>query len=241
MTTALDMVAANVSDANLSSAWSAFTWTVRRDVVLALRSRAEVLLALVFFVVVASLFPLGVGPEPKTLSIIAPGVVWVCALLACLLSLPRLFASDYADGTLEQMLLAPSPLLALIIGKVCAHWITTGLPLALVAPLIGLQFGLHPNELVTLLVSLALGTPILSFLGAIGAALTLGVRAGGVLIALLVLPLYAPVLIFGAGAVGATQISMSAAGHLSVLGAGLLIAIVTAPWAVAVSLRIAVE
>jgi heme exporter protein B len=192
-------------------------------------------------VIVASLFPLGVGPEPKMLATIAPGVVWVCALLACLLSLPRLFATDYADGTLEQILIAPCPLLALVGGKVCAHWLTTGLPLALAAPLIGVQFGLGSDELWVLLASLALGTPVLSLLGAIGAALTLGLRAGGVLIALLVLPLYAPVLIFGAGAVAATHIGLNAGGHLSLLGGGLLIALVAAPWAIAASLRIAVE
>jgi heme exporter protein B len=241
MTAVLHLEAASAPREVSVGAWSAFRWSVRRDVVLALRSRAEVLLALVFFVVVASLFPLGVGPEPKILATIAAGVVWVCALLACLLSLPRVFSGDYADGTLEQMLLAPAPLLAVIGGKVFAHWLTTGVPLALMAPLIGLQFGLRADELGVLLVSLLLGTPILSFLGAIGAALTLGLRASGVLIALLVLPLYAPVLIFGAGAVSATQIGLSPTGHLSLLAAGLLIGVVGAPWAIAAAVRIAVE
>jgi heme exporter protein B len=206
-----------------------------------MRSRSEVLLALGFFVLVGSLFPLGIGPEPRMLAAIASGVVWVCALLACLLSLSRLFAADFADGTLEQMLITPYSFLALIAGKLCAHWLTTGFPLALVAPLLGVQFGLDVRELLVLLASLALGTPTLSLLGGIGAALTLGLRAGGALVALLVLPLYAPVLIFGAGAVAAVHIGMSPSGHLSLLAASLLLSLLGAPWAILAGLKIAIE
>ena len=212
-----------------------------RDLLAALRRRADVVTTLIFFVIVASLFPLGVGPETALLRMLGPGVVWVAALLASMLALGRLFASDHADGTLEQLTLAPQPLSLLVLAKIAAHWLTTGLPLVVVAPLLGFQFDLSTDALLILLASLLLGTPTLSLIGAIGAALTLGLRGGGALLSLLVLPLYVPVLIFGAGAVEAGAAGLGAAAHLSLLGALLLIALVFAPWATAVALRIAVE
>ncbi|MHB1232472.1 MAG: heme exporter protein CcmB [Burkholderiales bacterium] len=214
---------------------------IRRDLLLAYRRRADVLTTLFFFVIVVSLFPLGVGPEMKTLRLIAPGVVWVAALLASMLSLHRLFAADYQDGTLEQMLLAPQPLAAIVLGKIVAHWMVSGLPLALMAPLLGLQFDLPPAALGVLFLALLLGTPVLSLIGAIGAALTLGLRGGGVLLSLLVLPLYIPALIFGAGAVEAYVVGVSPEGHLSLLGALLIFSGLAAPWVTALALRIAME
>jgi len=214
---------------------------VARDLLIALRHRSDVLTTFFFFVIVVSLFPLGVGPEPDTLREIAPGVVWVAALLAAMLSLARMFGTDYADGTLEQLVLTPQPLVVLVMAKVAAHWLTTGLPLVLIAPALGLQFDLPADALATLLLSLLIGTPVLSLIGAVGAALTLGVRGGAALTSLLVLPLYVPVLIFGAGAVAATATGTGAAGHLSLLGAMLMIALVFAPWATAVALKISLE
>lgn len=218
-----------------------FIAVVRRDLLLAFRRRADVLTTLFFFVIVVSLFPLGVGPEMKTLRIIAPGVVWVAALLASMLSLQRLFAADYQDGTLEQMLLSPQPLALIVLGKIVAHWMVSGLPLAFMAPLLGLQFDLPPAALGIMFVALLLGTPILSLLGAVGAALTLGLRGGGVLLSLLVLPLYIPALIFGAGAVEAHIAGVSPEGHLSLLAALLIVTGLATPWVTALSLRIAME
>jgi heme exporter protein B len=216
-------------------------YIVARDVLLAMRRRADVATTLFFFVIVASLFPLGVGPDPKLLRIMAPGILWVGALLASMLSLGRLFAEDYADGSLEQLVLAPEPLALVVIGKVMAHWLVSGLPLVLISPVIALQFDLPAEAMGTLLLALLLGTPVLSLIGAIGAALTVGVRGGGVLVSLLVLPLYVPVLIFGAGAVDASAIGMSASAHLSILGALLLGGMALAPWATAAALRISLE
>lgn len=218
-----------------------FVTIIRRDLLLAYRRRSDVLTTLFFFVIVVSLFPLGVGPEMKTLRLIAPGVVWVAALLASMLSLNRLFAADHQDGTLEQMLLAPQPLALIVLGKIVAHWLVSGLPLALMAPVLGMQFDLPPEALGILFFALLLGTPVLSLIGAIGAALTLGLRGGGVLLSLLVLPLYIPALIFGAGAVEAYIAGVSPEGHLSLLGALLILTGLTAPWVAAVALRIAME
>jgi len=214
---------------------------VRRDLTLAVRRRTDVLTTLFFFVIVVSLFPLGVGPDMDTLRTMGPGVVWVAALLASMLSLGRMFAADHADGTLEQMLVAPYPLALLVLGKVAAHWLASGLPLVLMAPFLGLQYGLAPSALKVLVLSLLLGTPCLSLLGAIGAALTLGVRGGGALVALLVLPLYVPVLIFGAGAVESYVTGLGAEGHLSLLAAILVLAAAFTPWATAAALRIALD
>jgi heme exporter protein B len=220
---------------------SAIRCVVARDLTLAGRRLADVLTTLFFFVIVVSLFPLGVGPEPDVLRGIAPGVVWVAALLASMLALGRLFTGDYADGTLEQLLLAPQPLAVLVLSKVAAHWLVTGAPLVLMAPLLGLQFGLNGDLLVTLLMTLLLGTPALSLVGAVGAALTLGLRGGGVLVSLLVLPLYVPVLIFGAGAVEAVASGLGAEAHMSLLGAFLVLALCFGPWVTAAALRISLE
>jgi len=220
---------------------SALLAIVRRDLLLAMRRKSEVLTALFFFIIVVSLFPLGIGPEPQLLKKIAPGVLWVAALLATMLSLNRLFATDHADGTLEQLVLSPTPLGLLVAGKIAAHWLTSGLPLVLLAPVLGLQFDLEASALGVLVGALLLGTPLLSLIGAIGAALTLGVRGGGVLLSLLVLPLYIPALIFGAGAVEAHISGLGAGGHLSLLAALLALAAFFAPWATTAALRIALE
>ena len=218
-----------------------FRWIVARDLTLAWRRRADVLSTLFFFVIVVSLFPLGIGPETQLLRSIAPGVVWVAALLASMLSLGRVFANDYQDGTLEQMLLTPQPLYLVVLGKVFAQWLVSEVPLVLVAPLIGVQFDLAPDTLRILFVSLLIGTPILSLIGSIGAALTLGLRGGGVLIALLILPLYIPVLIFGAGAVEASIDGMGPQANLYLLAAFLVVSLVFAPWATSAALRITLE
>lgn len=214
---------------------------IHRDWQLAGRRRVEALLPLVFFIVAASLFPLGVGPESQMLRTMAPGVVWVCALLASLLSLGGLYGSDHADGSLEQMLLSGRSLAGLALAKAIAHWVVNGLPLVLASPVLGLLFDVRPRELATLVFSLLLGTPVLSLLGGVGAALTLGLRSGGMLIVLLVLPLAMPVLIFGAGAVGAVSAGVSPEGHLSLLGALLLLTLLGAPWATAAALKIALD
>ncbi|MEO6562715.1 MAG: heme exporter protein CcmB [Nitrosospira sp.] len=218
-----------------------FLWIIQRDLLLAMRRRSDVLTTLFFFIIVVSLFPLGVGPEMSMLRTMAPGVVWVAALLASMLSLGRMFASDHLDGTLEQMLLSPQSLPLLVLGKALAHWLVTGVPLVLMAPVLGIQFDLPGDALLVLTASLLLGTPVLSLIGAIGAALTLGLRGGGVLVSLLVLPLYIPVLIFGAGAVEASAAGLGAGAHMSLLGAFLLASLVLAPWTAAVSLRISME
>ena len=236
-----DIRMATAARAREPSLTAAFVAIVRRDLLLAMRRRADVLTTLVFFVIVASLFPLGIGPEMAILRTIGPGVLWVAALLAAMLALGRLYAGDYGDGTLEQLALTPHPLSVLVLGKVLALWLTTGLPLVLIAPLLGLQYGLTGEALTTLVIALALGTPVLALVGSVGAALTLGARGRGVLISLLVLPLYVPVLIFGAGAVDAVASGLDAGGHLSLLAALLLVSLVIAPLASAAALRIALD
>lgn len=215
--------------------------TIARDIRLALRRPSDLASVLFFFIIVASLFPLGVGPDAALLRQLAPGVLWVGALLATMLSLPRLFADDYRDGTLEQLALSPNPLGLMVLGKVIAHWLVSGLPLALLAPVLGLQFDLPSEALWVLTGSILLGTPALSGIGAIGAGLTLGVRGGGVLLSLLVLPLYIPVLIFGAGAVDATLSGLGPEAHLSLLAALTVGGLAFAPWAAAAALKIALE
>lgn len=215
---------------------------LKRDLLLAMRRRTDVLTTLFFFLIVVSLFPLGIGTEKETLQHIAPGVVWVAALLASMLSLERLFANDYEDGTLEQMMLAPHPLSILVISKVFAHWLLTGLPLVLITPLIGLQYYLTETELLVMMTALLIGTPILSLLGAIGAALTLGLRGGGIILALLILPLYIPVLIYGAGSISASAMGITAVQpYFQLLTAFLILALIFTPWATAAALRISVE
>jgi heme exporter protein B len=214
---------------------------IRRDLLLAMRRKSEVMTAVFFFVIVTSLFPLGIGPEPLLLKKIAPGVLWVGALLATMLGLQRMFAADHADGTLEQMVLSPTPLGLLVGGKIAAHWLVSGLPLVLLAPVLGIQFDLDAGALGVMVLALLLGTPLLSLIGAIGAALTLGLRGGGVLLSLLVLPLYIPALIFGAGAVEAHIAGLDAGGYLSILAAMLALAVFFAPLATTAALRIALE
>lgn len=214
---------------------------LRRELALALRQKGEVLTPLVFFVVIASLFPLGVGPESALLLRMAPGVLWVSALLAAMLSLQRIFAMDYADGSLEQMALSSTPLGLLVTAKALSHFLLSGLPLVLMAPVLGLQFGLDGRALGILMLSLLLGTPTLSLIGSIGAALTLGVRGAGVLLSLLILPLYIPVLIFGAGAVEADAAGLGAGGHLSLLAALLILSAFFAPLATTTALKISLE
>ena len=212
-----------------------------RDFTVYARRASDLLTPLMFFGIVVALFPLAVGPETAQLRAMAPGVIWVAALLAAMLGLAPLFANDYRDGTLEQMLLAPQPLSALVFAKVLGHWLATGLPLTLIAPLLALQLQLPAHAMGTLVASLLLGTPILSLLGAVAAALTLGVRASGVLVSLLVLPLYTPVLIFGAEAVVAAANGASAEAQLSLLGALLVLAIAFVPWAAASALRVSLD
>ncbi len=217
-------------------------WAVlRREIALALRQKGEVLTPLVFFIVIASLFPLGIGPESALLLRMAPGVLWVSALLAAMLSLQRLFAMDYADGTLEQMVLSSTPLGLLVMAKAIAHFLLSGLPLVMVAPVLGLQFGMDERALGVLVMSLLLGAPTLSLIGSIGAALTLGVRGAGVLLSLLILPLYIPALIFGAGAVEADTVGLGAGGHLSLLAALLVLSLFFAPLATTAALKISLE
>lgn len=218
-----------------------FSWAFARDLRLAWRHPGETLLVISFFVLVASLFPLGVGAEPQLLQRIGPGVIWVCALLAAFLSLPGIFAADHADGCLEQMALSPHPMAGWVAGKIAAHWMATGLPLTILSPLLALQYGLAADTLAVMAFALALGTPVLSLLGGACAALTLGARGGGMLLALLALPLFVPILIFGAGAAEAQASGLSASPHLSLLGAALIVAVMSLPFAACVAIRIALD
>lgn len=223
---------------SLVRAWSAL---LRRDVMLALRQRGQLANPLLFFVLVVALFPLGMNPDPGLLRSIGPGVIWVGALLAAMLALESMFRSDFDDGALEQMLLTPYPLPLLVLAKVTAHWLVTGVPLLLVSPLLALLLHLDGEAILILLATLALGTPLLSLIGAIGVALTVGLRRGGVLLSLLVLPLYVPVLIFAAGAVGNAAAGMAVTGQLAFLGALLALAVALAPLATAAALRISLD
>ena len=225
----------------LPSPWLAMQGLIRRDLRLSMRRKSEWLAAVFFFVVVAALFPLAIGPELATLRLIGPGVLWVAALLASMLSLGRLFEADHQDGSLEQLALSAAPLSWLVAAKLLAHWLISGLPLVLLSPLLGLQFGLGPEALVMLALTLLIGTPVLSMLGAIGAALTLGVRGGGVLQSLLLLPLYVPVQVFGTGAVDDQMRGLGAEAHVSVLLALLLGSAAFSPWACSAALRLALE
>lgn len=214
---------------------------LRRELTLTARRRGDAATGLLFFFVVASLFPLAMGADARRLAEMGPGVVWVSALLASLLSLPRLFVADLADGTLEQLLLRPHPLSVLALTKVVAHWLGSGAPVVLASPVLALQYGLSAEATLLLMATLALGTPALSLVGAIGAALSLGLRGSGMLTALIVLPLNVPILIFGSGAVAAQLGGADPAPWLSLLGAVLALSVAAAPWALAHSLRIACE
>jgi heme exporter protein B len=220
---------------------SAFLALLRRDLVIAFRRRSEMVNPLLFFVLVTSLFPLGVGSQPKLLALMAPGVVWVAALLAALLSLDTIFRSDFEDGTLEQLLLSAQPVSVLVIAKVLAHWLITGLPLLLMAPLLGTFLGLPSQAIGTLVLSLLFGTPALSLIGAIGVALTVGLRKGGVILSLLVLPLYVPILIFGAGAVGNAAMGIDATAQMYIMAAFLIFSLTLSPVATAAALRVSLS
>jgi heme exporter protein B len=216
-------------------------WQLGRELLLAYRRRSDIANPLLFFVIVASLFPLGVGPAPQTLKLIASGVIWVVALLACLFACDGLFRSDYEDGSLEQLLLAPQPTFVLVLAKVLAHWAVSGLPLTLMSPLLGLMLYLPASAFPGLLLSLGLGSLTLSFLGAIGAALTVSLRRSGVLMSLIILPLYTPVLIFGASAVQSAVDGSGGSGQLLVLGAMLALAVTLSPFAIVAALRIGID
>lgn len=219
-----------------------FWCILARDITLAMRRRTDVLTTLFFFIIVVSLFPLGVGSERALLRELGPGVVWVAALLASMLALERLFAADFDDGTLEQMLLTAQPLSLLVLAKVVAHWLLTGLPLVIIGPLVAMQYALEEQAMWIMMASLLVGTPVLSLIGAIGAALTLGLRGGGILLSLLILPLYIPVLVYGSGAVTVSMIQVAdTVPYFYLLGAFLLVALVFAPLASAAALRISME
>lgn len=218
-----------------------FKAVLLRDLKLSLRQKSDVLNTIFFFIVVVTLVPLGIGPDQQLLRTIAPGVVWVAALLAALLSLPRMFAHDFVDGTLEQMLLSGEPLTVIVIAKVFAHWVTTGIPLTVVSIIFALMFDLDSEVTFALISALLIGTPVLSLVGSVGASLTLGVRGGSVLTSLLVLPLYIPVLIFGAGAAEAVGAGISSTAYFLIVGALTLFSLVVMPVAAAAALRIASE
>ncbi|MDD3530545.1 MAG: heme exporter protein CcmB [Gallionellaceae bacterium] len=217
------------------------TAVIRRDLKLAARRRGDWLTSQFFFVMVVSMFPLGIGPDPAMLAKVGAGVVWVAALLASLLSLSRLFADDHRDGSLEQMLLSPNPPVLLALGKALAHWLIYGIPLLLIAPILGVQFALPADAIAVLMLSLLIGSPVLSLLGSVGAALTLGLRGGGVLLTLLILPLYVPALIFGAGAVDAAVAGLGAEANLSLLAAFMVMTLLVSPWVAAAALRVSIE
>ncbi|WP_297479275.1 heme exporter protein CcmB [uncultured Photobacterium sp.] len=214
---------------------------IRRELLIAYRRQADIFNPLWFFIIVITLFPLGIGPEPNLLARIAPGIIWVAALLAALLSMERLFRDDFLDGSLEQMLLMPTPLSVAAFAKMVAHWLLTGLPLILISPLLAILLSLNLHTWIAVLLTLLIGTPTLSFLGAIGMALTVGLRKGGVLLSLLILPLYIPVLIFATSAIEAASLGMAYDGQLAIMGAMLVGSLTLAPFAVASALRISVH
>ncbi|WP_411728220.1 heme exporter protein CcmB [Methyloglobulus sp.] len=219
----------------------AFTAIIRRDLVLAMRRRSEIANPVLFFILVITLFPLGIGAQPKLLQAIAPGIIWVSALLATMLSLDSLFRSDFDDGSLEQILLSPHPTSILVLGKITAHWLTTGLPLLIVAPLLAVFLGMPNQSLSVLLITLLLGTPILSLIGAVGVALTVGLRRGGMILSLLVLPLYVPVLIFASNAVEMASSGLPVTAQINILISMLLMALVLAPWPTAAALKMSIN
>ncbi|MFT6246862.1 MAG: heme exporter protein B [Cognaticolwellia sp.] len=217
---------------------AAFALIVKRDLMIAFRHRDDIINPLLFFVIVVTLFPLGIGPESTMLSRIAPGIIWVAALLSTLLSLDRLFKSDYADGSLEQMLLSPHPIFILVLAKIVAHWLLTGLPLILIAPLLAVLLHLQESSYGALMLTLLLGTPVLSLLGAIGVALTVGIKKGGVLLSLLVLPLYIPILIFATSAIDTAGMNLPYNGQLAIIAAIFFASLTLAPFAVSAALKV---
>lgn len=216
----------------------AFKTILLRDLKIALRHRDDILNPLLFFIIVITLFAIGVGAMPNILMKIAPGVIWVAALLSTLLSLERLFKNDYQDGSLEQLLLSPCPVFILVLAKIFAHWLVTSVPLILLAPLLAMMMNLHPDGYMALFLTLLLGTPILSLLGAIGVALTVSLKKGGVLLSLLILPLYIPVLILATAAVEAAASSYPYQGHLAIIAALFFASLITAPFAAGAALKV---
>jgi heme exporter protein B len=226
---------------NSDSLTRAFVILIRRDLMLAVRHRAEMANPILFFVLVTSLFPLGIGANPALLQAVAPGVIWVAALLAALLSIENVFRSDFEDGSLEQYLLSSHPLSVLVLAKITAHWLVTGLPLLLISPLLGILMGLPIDAIKILFITLLLGTPVLSLIGAVGVALTVGLRKGGMILSLLVLPLYVPVLIFASSAVDTAATGLPVTAHLSLIAALLLLALSLSPFATAAALRVSLS
>jgi heme exporter protein B len=220
---------------------SAFYLLLKRDLVLAYRQRTELINPMLFFVLVTAMFPLGIGNDPKLIEAVGPGVIWVAALLASLLSLDAMFRSDFDDGSLEQFMLSAHPISILVLAKVLAHWLVTGLPLLLVAPLLAILLNIPGSAILTLMLTLLLGTPVLSLIGSVGVALTVGLRRGGVILSLLILPLYVPVLIFATDAVKTAIVGIPTTAQISILSAMLVGAVVLAPLATAASLRISLS
>lgn len=214
---------------------------LRHDLALSWRRRGNLVSGVVFYVIAASLFPLAIGPDPQQLRMLAPGILWVAALLASMLSLSRLFAQEHADGTLDQLLLSPHPLALIVLTKIAAHWLASGLPLLLLTPILAQQYSLPLHTTLLLTATLLIGTPAIALIGAVGAALTLGVRNGAALLCILVLPLCVPVLVFGAGAGSAADAGLDVMPHFSLLGACLALSLFVCPLAAAAGLRIAVE
>ncbi|MBP3142484.1 heme exporter protein CcmB [Aliivibrio fischeri] len=220
---------------------TSMTTVIRRELLIAFRRKADILNPLWFFIIVITLFPLSIGPEPNLLARIAAGIVWVAALLSALLSLERLFRDDFSDGSLEQMMLMPIPLSVLVLAKVVAHWLLTGLPLIIISPLLAILLSLDFNTWLAIVLTLLLGTPTLSFLGGVGVALTVGLQKGGVLLSLLILPLYIPVLIFATSAIDAASLGMAYNGQLAILGALLMGSATLTPFAISSALRVSVQ
>ncbi|MBE4577856.1 heme exporter protein CcmB [Vibrio navarrensis] len=220
---------------------SAMTTIIRRELLIAFRRQADVLNPLWFFIIVITLFPLSIGPEPNLLARIAAGIVWVAALLSALLSLERLFRDDFQDGSLEQMMLMPIPLQLVVISKVISHWVLTGLPLILISPVLAIILSLDFNTWLAVVLTLLVGTPTLSFIGAIGVGLIVGLQKGGVLLSLLILPLYIPILIFATSAIDAAALGMGYSGQLAILGAMLVGATTLTPFAISAALRVSVN
>lgn len=221
--------------------FTVFIQVIKRELLTAFRRKSDILNPLWFFIIVITLFPLGIGPEPNLLLRIAPGIIWVAALLSALLSMERLFRDDFLDGSLEQLMLTTTPLGVVVTAKVVAHWLLTGLPILLVSPLLAVFLSLDANTFMATFITLLLGTPVLSFVGAIGVALTVGLRKGGVLLSLLVLPLFIPVLIFATSAIDAASFGVSYSGPVAILGAMLVASVTLSPFAIAASLRVSLS
>jgi heme exporter protein B len=221
--------------------FAVFIQVIHRELITAFRRKSDILNPLWFFIIVITLFPLGIGPEPNLLMRIAPGVIWVAALLSALLSMERLFRDDFLDGSLEQLMLTSTPLGVIVTAKVVAHWLLTGLPILFISPLLAVFLSLDSNTFVATFITLLLGTPVLSFVGAIGVALTVGLRKGGVLLSLLVLPLFIPVLIFATSAIDAASFGVAYTGQVAILGAMLAASVTLSPFAIAAALRVSLS